>query len=84
MPMPSAAITTGPPGVISFIQMNIRAINRQELSPNANQDLAYTVAQGFTNSEFFTNATLDVLRMDTDPTTFTFPLRVALKHPFKL
>jgi type IV pilus assembly protein PilM len=73
--------------VISTITLLCRGVNRLALSPSANSDLAYYVLQNITNSPYFTTNSAfgaDPIKLDQDSNTFTFPLIVELKRPFKL
>lgn len=85
---PMAPPPTAPPAAgnaISQIRFDCRGVNRTELSPSANSDLAYVVQQGLTNSQYFTNPVeLGEIKNDSDTNTFTFTVTATLKHPFKL
>lgn len=84
-PTPSAA----PSGAneIATLSLLCRGVNRSSLSPTANSDLAYTVLYNVTNSPFFTtNSAFGPEGIIPDPgsNTFSFPLIVQLRYPFKL
>lgn len=84
---PAQTVTATPTAgnAISQITMDCRGVNRTDLSPNANSDLAYAVQAGLTNSEYFTNpVTLSGLKQDSDTNTFVFSVTATLRHPFKL
>ena len=72
--------------VISKLSLLCRGVNRVDLSPSANFDLAYAVLQNVTNSAYFTDKSALGASITTDPgsNTFSFSLTVELKHPFKL
>jgi hypothetical protein len=72
--------------VISTISLLCRGVNRTDLSPSANSDLAYAVLQNVTNSAYFTVRSSLGANIVTDPgsNTFSFYLTVELKHPFNL
>jgi len=85
---PVAPVATAPPGqgdVISTITVHCCGVNRLDLSPSANSDLAYAVLQDLTNSDFFTDKSKlgDYKEIDEGSNTFSFSLTVELKHPFK-
>lgn len=82
-PAPQAAAAGN---AISMINVNCKGINRDTLSPHANNDLAYFVLQYVTNSDFFTDKSslVDNLKVDDGSNTFSFSLILQLKHPFKL
>ena len=71
---------------ISTVALLCRGVNRTDLSPTANFDLAYAVLQSVTNNPFFTDkSTLgNDISVDEGSNTFSFSLTVQLKHPFKL
>lgn len=84
-PMPVAAPAPIVGNAISTIYLNCKGVNRSDLSPNANSDLAYAVLQAITNSPYFTDgSTLGENIGPDDTNTFHFSLMVQLKHPFKL
>ena len=76
------------PGVtvqIETINVLCRGVNRENISPTANNDLAYLVQQYLTNSPCFTAPVkLDHIMKDSDTNTFSFEMSVKLKEPFKL
>jgi type IV pilus assembly protein PilM len=84
---PQAVASSSPSeGEISTIFLTCRGVNRSDLSPSANSDLAYAVLQSVTNStDFFTDrSTLGNNILVENSNTFSFSLTVQLKHPFKL
>ena len=85
---PVAALATPSLGnVISTISLFCRGVNRVDLSPSANSDLAYAVLQNLTNhSDYFTEKTtfVDDMKIDEGSNTFSFSVTGQLKHPFKL
>jgi type IV pilus assembly protein PilM len=89
MAAPMAPVAQAPAGGndITTLSLVCRGINRQALSPSANSDLAYYVLHNVTNSPYFTtNSAFGPagLQSDANATTFTFPLVVELRQPFKL
>ena len=90
MPVPAAPMASAAPAAgnaISSLSLLCRGINRQALSPSANSDLAYFVLQNLTNSPYFTTNCAfgpEGTQVDAGLVTFTFPLVVELRHPFKL
>jgi hypothetical protein len=83
---PPVAPTPALGNVISSISLLCRGVNREDLSPSANSDLAYAVLQNVTNSAYFTDKSAlgQTISVDPGSNTFSFYLRVELKHPFKL
>jgi hypothetical protein len=73
-------------GAISQVNLSFRGVNRNNISPNANSDLAYQVQHVMTNSPAFKAATFQGdLTVDMGNTnTFTFMFLVTLTHPLKL
>ena len=71
---------------IATLSLVCRGVNREDLSPSANANLAYIVLQTLTNSPYFTAKSElgQDLSVDDPPTTFHFSLTVQLQHPFKL
>jgi hypothetical protein len=72
---------------ISAISLTCRAVTRQNVSPSANSDLAYTLQRQMTNSTFFKDAKFEAETLTVDGSntnTFTFSLTVTLAKPFKL
>jgi type IV pilus assembly protein PilM len=88
-PTPAApgATTAGVPEEISLITLSFRAVNLQNVQPDANQSIIYTLESEFQNSPLFdhdgTKLTGSMVSDDTSG-TFTFPFTVQLKHPMKL
>lgn len=85
-PQPSAPASRGGDSSVQITSINIvcRAVDRSRASASANSDLAYAVKQELTNSAYFSGPiVLGDMRND-DTNTFTFPLTVQLKHPFKM
>ena len=84
-PTPMAA-SPAQGNVIATVNLGCRGINRDTLSPHANNDLAYYVLQYVTNSPYFTDKSslVDNLKPDPGSNTFSFSLILQLKHPFKL
>jgi hypothetical protein len=84
---PVAAPTAVAAGnAISTINLLCRGVNRLDISPSANSDLAYAVLQTLTNnSDYFTekSAFVDDMKIDEGSNTFSFSLAVQLRHPFK-
>jgi hypothetical protein len=80
------AVPAGGINDIVDIQLFCRGINRNNLSPTANQDLAYMVRQKATNNPSFREASLigDLRVDDSNTNTFTFQMQVKLAHPIKL
>jgi hypothetical protein len=68
------------------VKLHCSGINRNNLSPTANHDLAYIVRQKATNNPSFKDAALvGELRVDDgDTNTFTFLMTVRLAHPLRL
>jgi type IV pilus assembly protein PilM len=86
-PPPEVAnLAPAAPGELADISLVCRGINRNNIYPTANTDLAFLVQQGLTNNPAFRTATLvGELRLGENNTnTFTFSLLVRLTHPFKL
>jgi type IV pilus assembly protein PilM len=89
-PMQVPVAPTAPAGqgnVIGYLSLLCRGVNRLDLSPSANSDLAYAVLQNVTNSDYFTDKCSfgpEGIVMDDGSNTFSFSLMVQLKHPFKL
>jgi type IV pilus assembly protein PilM len=88
-PSQAPAVVVAPPGlgnVISTLSIVCRGVNRVDLSPSANAELAYTVLQNLTNNAFFSDKSAlgNDIRMDEGSNTFSFSLTVQLKQPFKL
>ena len=80
---PTAA--TGSTAGISTLFLTCRGVNRSDLSPSANSDLAYSVLQCVTNSPYFTDKSfLGTDITPDDSNTFHFSLTVALKKPLPL
>jgi hypothetical protein len=73
---------------IAKINLTCRAVNRQNLSPMANEHLAFAVQRELNKSPSFKEATFSQqaeLTMDGNNTnTFTFSITVTLAKPFKL
>lgn len=71
---------------ISDVSLLCRGVNRNNISPTANTDLAFLVQRSLTNNPAFKQATLvGDLRVDEGNTnTFTFSLMIKLAHPLKL
>jgi hypothetical protein len=72
---------------ISAVSLTCRAVTRQNVSPSANSDLAYTLQREMTNSTFFKDAKFEAETLTVDGSntnTFTFSLTVTLAKPFKL
>jgi len=80
------AVAAGGINDIVDIQLWCRGINRNNVSPTANQDLAYLVRQKATNNPSFRDASLvgENKVDDSNTNTFTFLMTVRLAHPFKL
>jgi type IV pilus assembly protein PilM len=79
--------SSGQGNAISTLSLFCRGVNRPDLSPSANYDLAYAVLQNLTNSPYFTTNSAfgpDGIKIDEGSNTFNFSLTVELKHPFKL
>jgi hypothetical protein len=83
---PQVAMTAAPGNAISILSLLCRGVNRLDLSPSANSDLAYAVLQNLTNSDDFTDKSAlgDNISIDASSNTFSFYLTVQLKHPFQL
>jgi type IV pilus assembly protein PilM len=73
-------------GAISQINLSFRGVNRNNVSPNANSDLAYQLQRVMTNNPAFKSADFQSdLTVDMGNTnTFTFMFLVTLTHPLKL
>jgi hypothetical protein len=71
---------------IASITMTCRGVNLTQVSPTANKDLAYTLADQINKSGLFAEGTTmgDITIDETSPLTFSFKLTVKLKRPFKL
>jgi hypothetical protein len=73
---------------LAFINLTIRAINLQQVKPQANNDLAYELERGIKASPLFDekesqlSGTLE--QVDDNAVTFTFPLKLKLRRPIKL
>jgi type IV pilus assembly protein PilM len=84
-PAVASAPTIALGNAISTLSLDCRGVNRLDLSPSANADLAYAVLQSVTNSAYFTDkSALGPEIKIVDPNTFSFSLTLQLKHPFKL
>jgi hypothetical protein len=73
---------------ISTISISCKGVNRQDISPSANRDLAYAVLQNLTNnSDYFTDKSRfpeeGTIKTDESSNTFSFSINAELKHPFK-
>lgn len=73
-------------GAISEIALMFRGVNRNNVSPTANADLAFQVQHGLTNNPAFKSAELqgDLVVDGGNTNTFYFSLNVKLTHPLKL
>jgi len=73
-------------GAVSQLNLSFRGVNRNNISPNANSDLAYQVQHVMTKSPAFKAAVFQGdLAIDMGNTnTFTFNFLVTLTHPLKL
>jgi hypothetical protein len=73
-------------GEITDISLLCRGVNRNNVSPNANTDLAFLLKQGLTNNPAFKQADLsgDITVDPANSNNFTFSLTVKLTHPIKL
>ncbi len=71
-------------GLIGSINVVCRAVDRSKSSATANSDLAYAVKQELTNSVYFTEPIVLGDMKNDETNTFSFPLSVQLKRPFKL
>lgn len=85
-PAPQVAPTPEQGNVISTLSLLCRGVNREDLFPSANSDLAYAVLQSVTNSAYFTDKSALGQNISVDPgsNTFSFYLTVVLKQPFNL
>jgi cell division protein FtsB len=85
--VPGMAVVVGA-NEIAKINLTCRAVNRQNLSPMANEHLAFAVQRELNKSPSFKEATFSQqaeLTMDGNNTnTFTFSITVTLAKPFKL
>jgi hypothetical protein len=78
-------VTAAQGNEIGTLSLLCRGVNRLDLSPSANSDLAYAVLQNVTNSAYFTDkSALGDYSIDAGSNTFSFYLTVQLKEPFKL
>lgn len=86
--MPTPTAPPPPSGnEISTIYLQCRGVNRLDLSPTANADLAYAVLQSLTNSPYFTDKSKlgdEGIVLDSSSNFFNFTVTAELKHPFKL
>ena len=73
-------------GAISQLNLSFRGVNRNNVSPTANSDLAYQLQRVMTNNPAFKSADFQGdLAVDLGNTnTFTFMFLVTLTHPLKL
>jgi len=86
-PVAPVAPSPGQGNVISIVNLLCRGVNRLDLSPSANSDLAYSVLQNLTNSPYFTGKSAfgpSGIQTDEGSNTFSFSLTVELAKPFKL
>ena len=85
---PVAPVAVAPPSgnEISAILLSCQGVNRTDIAPSANADLAYAVLQNLTNSPYFTDKSAlgNSILIDASSNTFSFTLTAQLKHPFKL
>jgi hypothetical protein len=82
-PTPAAAAPST--SQIESLSLSFRAIDRDNLTPTANSDLAFAVQRNLMNTTWFSNATfVDKIKTDENTNTFLFQMTVQLRHPLKL
>jgi hypothetical protein len=83
----AAAATTPGTNEIWQIGMQLRAIDRDKVDPNASVALAYSVQEAITNSGYFVESKFlgdSQIQKNEQNGTFSFVLSLTLKRPFKL
>jgi hypothetical protein len=83
-----AAKTAASTNEISVINVNCRGLNLKKSDPAANDKLAYALEKGLQASPLFdakeTKLTGEIQGVDDTTLTFTFGVKLKLKHPLKL